>query len=145
MNLRYQKIIAWPICLIFMIGMVFAGTGNILCVGENGQIKFETICLPYCGEVETDCVDDCHIEIQNEAGENSDCSDVELDGPLRSNRIQNLGPEFLNELFPLFTVTTTANIGSVYTDNDNLQNIIYFLASGQSPPSNSISTTVLRC
>ena len=136
MNLRFQKIIALPMCLIFLIGMAFAGYSNILCISDNGHIKFKTFCLPCCGETEKICEADV-------PGESSNCSDIEPDCPLWPKRIQNIDSNHLANFISSFN--TDAHLSLISAENDNSRIIMFHLAYGQSPPSYSIATTVLRC
>lgn len=137
MNLGFQKIIAYPICLIFLIGMVFTGDSNILCISDTGHIKFETFCLPCCGEA------NLPDEQQYEPEESSNCSDIELDCPLWSKRIQNIDPDHSTNFISLFN--TDAHLVLISMDSGNSQIARFHLAFGQSPPSYSMAMTVLRC
>lgn len=137
MNSWLRKIIVWPMCLIFLIGMIFAGDSNVLCIGDNGHIKFETFCLPCCDEA------DVPGEIQNEPGDCSDCSHVELSGPLWSKRIQNIDPYHLTNQVSVFA--TNAHFDPISIENTDSRINKFYLVYGQSPPSYSIATTVLRC
>ena len=143
MNLLLQKILAWPICLIFLIGMIFAGDNNVLCIGDNGHVKFATFCLPCCGEAEEVCNVDIPDDLHNEHSDCSGSSHVELNGPLWSRRIQktdsNQFGQFASEL------TINAYLSLIYPENGSSRIIKFYLAYGQSPPSYSITTTVLRC
>lgn len=143
MNLRLQKIIALPLCLIFLIGMAIAGNGNILCIGDNGRVKFETLCLPCCDEAEKSYEADEPNELQNEHDECCDCSDVELDYPRWSKRIQTINSDYFDGF--VTALDTDAQLSLISAFNTNSQIIKFHLAFGQSPPSYTISTTVFRC
>ena len=143
MILRLQKITAWLICLIFLIGIIFAGDSNVLCISDNGLFKFEISCLPYCGDAEKTCETDVSGELQNESNDGSDCSDVELDGPLWSKRNQHIDSKHLADFVSAFNQDT--HLSLISSKNDNSRIIKFHLAFGQSPPSYSITTTVLRC
>ena len=55
MMMRIKRMLIWPICLIFLLSLTLSGSGQVLCVGEDGQIKIETYCLPCCDDVEEAC------------------------------------------------------------------------------------------
>ena len=146
MNLRLLKILAWPICLIFLIGIIFAGNNNILCMGDNGSVLVETFCPPCCDQAEKTCKGNMPDELHNEPCEYSNCSDVEINGPFWSKRIQITDSNQLNAFASKLTISTYFSPISI--GEDNLQILKYYLAYGQSPPIYSIislSTTVFRC
>jgi hypothetical protein len=143
MFLGTYKIVAWPICIFFMLGLVFAGSGQVLCIGDNGHIEIETYCLPSCGEAEKSCEIDLPEEPHNEHSECSNCSDIELNDPLWSSRIQNDNLyDYVN--FPPAHFTD-GHLGLISAYKNNSQVTKFHLAFGQSPPTYFITITVLHC
>ena len=93
MNLKLQKILVWPICLIFLIGIVLAGNYNVLCIDDKGYGKFETFCIPCCDETEKNCESVHAKESHDESDACSNCSDIEIDGQFWVKRIQTTGSD----------------------------------------------------
>lgn len=143
MNSGLRKIIVWPMCLIFLIGMIFAGNSKVLCIGDNGHIKFETFYLPCCGEAEEICEINIPDDLHTEHSHCSNCSHVELNGPLWSKRIQKTDSNQLGQFASKLTIN--AYLSPISMENDSSRIIKFYLAYSQSPPSYSITTTVLRC
>ena len=146
MNLRIQKILAWPICLILLVGIIAAGNNYVLCINNDGDVKFETLCLPCCGEAENSCEVKLPNELQDELGDCYPCSDVEFDGSLWSRRIQNDYSNYLTNLTLAFNADGHLSPG--FSEKSNLPILKFYPAYGQSPPYFSmalITTTVVRC
>ena len=144
MKLQICKIIVWPLSLILFVGFLFVGHNDILCIGEDGRMKFETECLPCCNETEDICNIKTLHDFHDEHEDSSDCSDLTMDGALWSKRltkinllkteIANSVPTFINNL----NLTSDNNI----TLQDNSTFLLTFY---KSPQSFSIATTILRC
>ncbi len=143
MNNKLQKILAWPICLIILVGMTIVGDSNVLCIADDGQILFETICLPCCGEAENSCEAALLGEQHGELADCSPCLDIELDSPLWTNRIEQTDFDWLGQISFELPINACAN--QISSKNSNSQHIKFYLAYGQSPPTFSITTTILRC
>lgn len=146
MNLRLQKILTWPICLILLVGTIAAGNSTVLCIDDNGLVKFKTLCITFCGYADERCKDNLLGERQDEFTNCSHCSDVELDGPLRSNRIQRTDSYRLGQFAPELAISACPGLVSIENGSSRIK--IFYLLYGQSPPSYSIislSTTVFRC
>lgn len=73
--------------IILLAGLIFGGPGYILCIGDDGQIQFETIILPSHIEAAETCHDDFPNDFHHEHDDCSSCSDLELEGPLCSGRL----------------------------------------------------------
>ena len=138
--------LTWPICLILLVGTIAGGNSAILCIGDSGLVEFKTLCLPiYCDAGES-CDDGLLGERQDELADCSHCSDLELDGPLRSNRIQRTDSYQLAQF--ALELAINAHSDQLSIENGNSRIKILYLLYGQSPPTYSIysvSTTVFRC
>ncbi len=143
MNNKLQKILAWPFCLIFLIGMTLVGASKVICITDNGHILFETICLPCCGEGENSCEATFPGEQHNDLADCSPCLNVELDSPLWSSRIENTDFVWLGHISLELSVNAYSSL--VSTENGGSRNIKFYLAYGQSPSTYSITATILRC
>ncbi|MCK5125613.1 MAG: hypothetical protein KAR42_05105 [candidate division Zixibacteria bacterium] len=134
---------AWLLSLIILVGISSGGTSCILCIGDDGHVEFETICLPACGDTNDFCALEVVDEVPHEHSDCSNCSDVELDGSLWLKPIQKNDP---NQLI-LFASTLTIDgaICPLSWGNNNSQITKCYLEYGQSPPSCSIATTIIRC
>ena len=143
MTLRIQKTIAWPMCLIFLVGLTFSVTGYVLCIGDDGHTRFKTICLPCCSDAEEVCDVDVSDDISDEHSNCINCSDLSLDELLWSKRFQKTG--FIQSVKSFMAPTFHAVIIPISTDNGNSQAGKFLLTFSQSPLSASIATTILRC
>jgi len=143
MNLRIQKIAAWPVCLIFLVALCFGGTGYVLCIGDDGHIEFKTFCFPTCGEAKEVCEADALNDLHHEHSDRSSCTDIELNGPLWSLRTQKTASNQLGQFTSAPTIDALFDI--ISTGNSNSQTAKFHLVYGQSPPSYSITAIVLRC
>ncbi len=146
MNLLIKKISAWTLCLIFLLGITFAGNRNVLCIGEDGRIEFETICLPCCGESDKVCDLVTTVDHHGEQGEHSECSncyDLDLNGSQWIKRNRTTDDYNITKL--ISTPLIESKIYSISTFDDIKNPNQYNLFFGQSPPSASLSTIVLRC
>ena len=43
-----RKIVVWPLCLLFVAGMVMGGYGSVICVNNGGQFSVELNCQTNC-------------------------------------------------------------------------------------------------
>ena len=142
MNLQFKKIIAWSLCLVFLTGITFAGNGNVLCIGNDGHIKVETICLPCCGEEEV-CKFEVTEDIHDEHNDCNNCYDLELTGSqwLKRSRSTDFDYVLKTSLIPIIeSITPTSSTVSV-----DFNIIKYHSIFGQSPPSLSLATIIIRC
>ena len=139
MKLMTHKIIAWSLCLLLLIGVTASGYSDILCISEDGVHEFETVCLPCC----TDDAENCNFESsgdrQDEHNNCSDCSDVEIDNPLWSKRIQKISSKqlLISKHNPL--VKSTYGLPAVNKSSINL------ISLNQHPPLISLSSVIIIC
>jgi hypothetical protein len=141
MNKWSKKYLAWPMCLLFIVGLAVGSNGSILCIGDNGHTNIESICQPCCGEAE----DSCDLAESNSNHDHHDecdnCTDRPLfQDPLLSRSISRLDIDgkislghLIYQAFNLNSQTLSSSILIPKTDSD-----ISFEKAGQ-------STTVLRC
>lgn len=143
MKPRIRKIVIWPLCFLFLAGFIATGDSKILCIGDDGHLEIETICLPCCGDEDKDCETEKSNDKHEEHGDCSNCSDVELDNSLWLKRVHNIN---LNHSMN-HESNVIANIDYNFTliCNSNSQIIKFHLAYSQSPPSYSVETVILRC
>ena len=130
----------WSICLLFFVATTFGATGYVLCIGDDGHIEFETLCLPASCETAEDCELGVSENAHDEHSGCSDCTDVDSNKPLLSKRIQRIDFNEASQSTLTSAICTCLNqISAKNNDSYKNQNS---LAYGLSPPSNSISTTV---
>ena len=115
----------------------------VICVGDDGHYEIETICLPSCDNNEIACETDVSNNRHAEHNECSNCSDFEIDYLLSSTRFQDLSSYLLSNLD--LNVLAIAGINIAVKEYVNTQLSDFYLVYGQSPPSHSIETTILRC
>jgi len=143
MVLRITKIIAWPLCLIFLIGLTFSGYSDVLCISEDGQMELETLSLPCCDETGDFCEYNTSEEQHNKHNNCSSCLDVEHNNPLWTKRPQK------TDFSQLIKLTFASSIDAVYSltsiAQNNLRIIEYSQLYNQNPPSLFLTTTILRC
>jgi|GEM_PF-3719231 len=73
-----RKLVAWPLCLLLGFGLYVSSSSQVLCLGDSGHVKIETVHLNTC----------CDTECSTPAPEREDsdhncagCSDIPLDSP----------------------------------------------------------------
>ena len=81
MTVRKRNCLAWLVCLLFAVGAVADSPGGVLCVGEDGHVKYESICLPPSGGAADPCAPSVFDDAPAEYCGCGDCSDVPLDSP----------------------------------------------------------------
>lgn len=140
---KTKKIIVWPLCLILSAGLIFAGNGDILCVGEDGQMQVEPECLPSCRSAEDVCDLDMPNHIHDEYDECTKCSDIILDDPLWSKRSRKINQAGSDKWLPASNLHDTTIPAS--TNNCRPQADRSLLTFEQNPPSVAIAITILRC
>lgn len=78
MNLQLRKIAILPLCLLLITGLILNSFGDVLCIGEDGQVKVESLCQPCCSGDDDICL------INEDENENHDdcydCEDLLIDG-----------------------------------------------------------------
>ncbi|NIR67859.1 MAG: hypothetical protein GWO10_29790 [candidate division Zixibacteria bacterium] len=141
--MRNQKIVIWPVCLIFLFGLFFVGNGAVLCIGDDGHIEFETFCIPGCDEANEISEIDFFIGLQSEHIDCSNCTDIDLDSPLWSRRDQNHISE--NSADAAAMLMPDADLVSFSTQADSHKIRTIKLAYNQNPSSYSIISTILLC
>jgi len=143
MKLRRMKIAVWSMCLIFLVGLSFSGTGYLLCIGDDGHVEFKTRCLTCVDEAEEVCESKVSDDVHSEHSNCFDCYDIELVSQLSSIFIRYIDADHATDFdsVPLADSYLSPKSASI----DNPQFIKFHLAYGQSPPLISIDTTVLLC
>ncbi len=112
-------------------------------MGEDGHFEVETICLPCCDNEENVCQTDVSEDGYEEHSDCSNSSHVELDYSLWSGRVQNLN--FGHSTYLDLNIIANTDFSFTFIRNGGSQITKSHLAFGQSPPSYSIETAVLRC
>ena len=142
MNLRIQKIIAWPLRLFFIVGLTIAESGDVLCISDDGHIKIESICQPCCNTTDNVRLLTSSDSRHNHHDDCYNCSDLQLNGPIwyrqNSESISNI---ILIKSQPLFAFNHNTNstrpISSRFADTGSFR--------GHDRSALMISTTVLIC
>ena len=138
-----HRIFVWPLSILLLIGFFQIGSGDVLCVGEDGHIEIETECLPCCNEAEAVCGLSEQGDIHDEHDDCNNCSDLPLDSPLWSKRFSRISliQAYKTDLVPSFewihSVHSLTNPGSRAHENPP--------AFKSNPLSSFISDTILRC
>ena len=143
MKLRIHKIMVWPLCLFLIAGFIFVGNNNVLCIGEDGHIEFETECLPCCRGADNVCKIDVSNDLHDEHDDCTNCLDLVLDGPLWSKRFHKIN--FTQSVKLLTAPAFHTVIIPASNDNTVLQVNISFLTFCKCPQSAFMAATIFRC
>ena len=143
MKLKIQKIVTWPLCIIFLIGAAFSASGEVLCIGDNGHFEFETYCLPCCGESEEFCETDMSDDQHNEHNDCSNCSDVELDNLFWSKLSPNVNTLYIVEISSSKIINSDNSFKLLKNNSSHIT--AYGPTHGQGPPPLFMASTVLLC
>lgn len=115
----------------------------MLCIGDDGHIKFKTSFLPCCNDAEEVCNVEVSDDVPDEHSNCTNCSDLAPDEPLRSKRFQKIS--FIQSVKSFMAPTFHTIIILASTGNGNSQVAKFLLTFSQSPLSASIAATILRC
>ncbi|MBU8933178.1 MAG: hypothetical protein KOO62_04145 [candidate division Zixibacteria bacterium] len=75
-----RKSITWPLCLLLGLSLYLSSFSQVLCIGDQGNIKIESALAQSC--CETECPSTV-VAIKTESNHHHDCagcSDIPLDG-----------------------------------------------------------------
>jgi len=143
MKLQIQKILVWPLCLFLSVGFIFVGNSNVLCIGEDGHMVFETECPPCCGGTDKVCKLDVSNDLHDKHDECANCTDLTLDRLLWSQRLTRVS---VDQSVKLLTVPPFHNtIAQSTPDKINSQVDDFPLTFGKTLPSASTAIAHLRC
>lgn len=146
MNVRTKEIISWSVCLLLLIGMTFSGQSDILCIGEDGRVEFESICLPCCTVSDTVCDNKLSKGQHEEHTSCSDCSDVDPGTHQWANCRREIGPDQFTSAKVVSPVYATQDILTVDQNGLSLLKLHkMFKQSDSGSVLSVISTTVIRC
>jgi len=143
MKRTVQKIFVWPLSILLVISFFQIGSGDVLCIGEDGHIKIETECLPCCIETETICELTEQGDLHDEHDDCNNCSDLSPDCPLWSMRLSrvSLVQTYRPDLVPSFEL-----IHDAYSVSRSCSQAHEKPPTFKSNPLSSfISDTILRC
>jgi hypothetical protein len=118
------------------------GTGQVLCVDDNGYIEIKTYCLPCCTEIEETCEPKFPEDHHDQHTDCFDCSDFELYSPIWSNRDNANSNEYS---YVAAIDYLDYRPGWLFILNDDLISSRFYIISEQEPPSDINTSTVLRC
>jgi hypothetical protein len=79
LKMRHKSVIAFA-AFVLALSAIAGGTG-VICVGDDGRIALEAVCLPCCDEGEKVCALTNSDDDGHEHADCVDCSDLPLDGP----------------------------------------------------------------
>jgi len=140
-NMQIRKHISWPLSLLFIAGLFLGSYGRVLCVGDEGHVKVESVCQPCCSDPEIESSlahKNAGHDFHNDCG---DCTDLPLDQNTLSYRLvtQKTDIGSVNvDCFPEF-------IASVGDQTTLVATAPTKVGPGSPATELSISTTVLLC
>ncbi len=146
MNLKLQKIVALFLCAVFVVGSIMTANNEILCIGENGHIEFETVCLPSCGEAddpETVCENNPSSDGHNDHSDCSNCIDLDYNAvfwaTVRPSVDLDMAFTISFEVLPPIDSYNAEQCFHLFLYEPVQQTL------GLGPPEYCISSTVIRC
>ena len=142
MLINVERKMTWMICAIFIFGLAVMGTGQVLCVGDDGHMEIETYCMPCCGDADESCQYNLPEDHHGEHNECSNCDDFELNSPIWSNRNDS---NLTEEIHVSGIDYLDYSPGCFLTLNSDSKSIQFYIPTGQDPPSDIVTFTVLRC
>ena len=143
MKLKKQPLITCLITLFLFMGITSSGYSDIICIGDDGHVEFETICLPCCNEIEKSCETEVATDHHQEHDNCSNCSDIEFDSPFLAKRIQkSTHDQYKNSIFHNFISSFSL---SHISQNTITTSKYYIEAPPNSYASTTISFTIFLC
>lgn len=143
MSTKFQKIIAWPVCLIFILTVTLSGISYVLCISDDGHSEIEAFCYPNCAETNEVAEIDGVNDLNNHHNDCFSCTDIKIDNPFWSKRRQNTDSNQITNFTLALIPDAIFDLNP--TQNNNLQINNFYLSGNQGPPSYYIAATVLRC
>jgi len=141
MNKHIRAYIIWPLCLLFLGGLVLGNSGNVLCVSDGGHIKVESVCQSDPGDFEEVQILEHRSDVYEHHASCDDCTDVPLRFDSHAHRpttqATNIGAS-LPDVLPLVTspaVCPPTSVRACFPQDDTIVCVTQVL----------LSTTVLRC
>ena len=77
----FRKYLTWLVCLLFCLGVCLSSSAGVVCLGDDGHVKVESLCQPCCGE----SIDECALENSESETDHHDCCGNCTDLPLFQN------------------------------------------------------------
>ena len=144
MKLTKKNIIAWTLCLSLLVGVSSSAFSDVLCIGDDGHVEYETICLPCCTDDSDSCDNETTEEQHAEHNECSNCSDVEIDNHLWTKRFHKIETKTLL-ISKYHHPVTIADINSSNIYTSPIKSFHSEKFSNQDQILISLSTVMLNC
>ncbi len=140
MKLILYNIFVYSFSLFLLASFSISGYTDVICLGDNGHIELETICIPSCADSDQPS----YIETPtNHHEDHAACSDVEIDTHLWSKRTQKSDSK-LSEIKICTLFPTIPNTQSVINPNNN-NKLFSIVLPKQNTPLVALSTVILIC
>lgn len=141
MDRLIKTYMTWPLCLFFVAGLVLGGYGSVLCVGDDGLLKVESVCQPCFNDAGEVCSSEPAGSGHEHQNDCLNCSDLPLHQNFLSPRphVRKIGASPVhNNLLVRLTTPVHSQISQPVLESPGadpeLPSAIKFL-----------STIVLRC
>jgi len=130
------------LCLLLTAGITLGSFGGVICLGENGHVKIESICSPDCNDSDQTCATDPAGEGADHHDDCVDCSDLPLYEPKWFKRWTATSPTIvaMSALPPVDAIARPH-----LPDYSMLMNGRKNLPHSLSPPSAVLTTTIILC
>ena len=143
MILKSQKILAWPICIVFLVGLYMSGSGNVLCIDLDGNIEIEKSGLFCCDDSEDSCKTNQADNPEEDHENCSYCTDLELCGLLWFNVKSNFDKTLIVNANTLKMATIDTHLESFA--NDSGIHRVFSQTNDINPSLLDKKSIVLRC
>jgi hypothetical protein len=90
MKSAVHRIAAWPLSLSFLMGIIFSGTGGMLCLCNDGYVKIETMYQACCREKAETCTFEGSFTHHAHHNCQTDCTDFLLENLGWSRRLSKI-------------------------------------------------------
>lgn len=137
-----KNVMIWPVVILLLVGLLQVRSSNMLCISSDGEVDFESLCIPGNEIADDECCTEVCSENRDEK-ECNDCSDLELQFSVLNGRIFHEHNSQLQQLIN-HNITTILLKKSIILDAN-----IFFYNHNQNhltnPPHPDLNSTVLIC
>lgn len=135
------KYLVWSVCLFFVAGIMLSSHGDILCLGDDGRVKIESICRPCCNDSNTTSWFKQNIPHHDHPNQCENCTDLPLLQHSLARRY--LSPVFTPEICVNYLYVTLQASHIIEINSSNNHPLLEINSARRA--NILLSTTVLRC
>jgi len=115
MRSSLSHVLNWIIVAVFLLSSSVSASAGVLCLGDDGDVKVETICSPQIEQTDDDCCGSNELEHSHE-GECEDCCDVVIAVSALHKRMKSIDHLSLHTCDPISMAIASGNSASISSE-----------------------------